>query len=258
MPLGKDFTAFNMSRTDATPRPSGWHLLLWIILAAAAVGLGVALGVPALVRGWLQQGIDWTATLGAWKPVVFVVLYTIACVAVLPASVLTVGAGVIFETYLEAVIYVCIGAILGATAAFLTGRYLARDWVRQKMAAHPSFSAIDQAVTAEGWRIVLLTRLCPLFPFFLMNYAYGITRVSLRHYVLATCIGIIPGSSLFVWFGHIARTSVTGNASANWIKTAFILLTALVSIVYLTKVSRRILVQKTSSPEDRPVPPRGK
>lgn len=245
MPPDQDSTAFSMSRTRASRR----RFLLWSLAGVALLGLAFALGIPALLRGWLQQGIDWTATLGTWKPVVFVILYTIACVALMPASVLTVGAGVIFESFLEAVLYVSIGATLGATAAFLTGRYLARDWVRRKMAAYPQFSAIDQAVTAEGWRIVLLTRLCPLFPFFLMNYAYGITRVSLRHYVLATCIGIIPGSSLFVWLGHIAKTSGTGTASPNWIKAAFILLTALVSIAYLTKVARRILAQKTSPSE---------
>jgi uncharacterized membrane protein YdjX (TVP38/TMEM64 family) len=178
--------------------------------------------------------------------VVFVLLYIMSCVAVLPASILTLGAGAIFGV-LKGFIYVSIGATLGATAAFLMGRYFARDWVGRRMGAHPKFAAIERAVTGEGWRIVFLTRLCPLFPFFLLNYAYGLTRVSLVPYVMATWLGIMPGSLLFVYIGSLANTANKSNTTADWVKTGFVLITAVLAVVYLTKVARRALDRQIES-----------
>ena len=111
---------------------------------------------------------------------IFILLYIVSCVALVPGSMLTIGGGALFGV-VRGSIYVSVGATLGATAAFLVGSYLARDWVTRKIGAHPAFAAIDQAVADEGWRIVFLTRFVRIFPFFLMNYAYGLTRVSLRH-----------------------------------------------------------------------------
>jgi len=231
--------------SDRAPCAAGyWRegVVVAVVLAALAVA-AVYFDLPAHIRTWLQQALAWTQQLGVWAPVIFVLLYIAACVALLPASVLTLGAGAIFGV-LRGSIYVSIGATLGATAAFLVGRYLARDWVTRKMAAYPAFSAIDRAVADEGWRIVFLTRLCPLLPFFALNYAYGLTRVSVRHYVLATWIGIIPGSTLFASLGSLAHAAAQANSAAGWAKTAFILITVLVTVVYLTKVARRALAKR--------------
>ena len=170
-------------------------------------------------------------------------LYIASCVALLPAAILTLGAGALFGV-VQGSIYVSVGATLGATAAFLVGRYAARNWVSGKLAVYPQFGAIEQAVTQEGWRIVFLTRLCPLFPFFLLNYAYGLTRISLTQYIVATWIGIMPGSTLFVYLGSLARNAAKNDSSVGWARTAFILGTAIIATVYLTKVARRALAKR--------------
>ncbi|MEA2649986.1 MAG: hypothetical protein QOG61_2421, partial [Candidatus Binataceae bacterium] len=132
--------------------------------------------------------LQWISALGAVAPIVFIAAYIAACVLFIPGSIMTIGAGVLFGV-IRGSIYVSIGATLGATAAFLVGRYFARDWVAAKLAGNATFSAIDAAVGREGWKIVGLTRLSPVFPFNLLNYAYGLTSVSLRDYLLASWIG---------------------------------------------------------------------
>ena len=152
---------------------------------------------------WLTNALDWIRGLGALAPVAFIAIYIAACVAFLPGSILTIGAGVIFGV-VRGSIYVSIAATLGATAAFLVGRYLARDWVSARLEGNAKFKAIDEAVGKEGWKIVILTRLSPVFPFNLLNYAYGLTRVSLRDYFFASWLGMIPGTILYVYIGSLS------------------------------------------------------
>ncbi len=231
-------------RERASPAPRArrqWLLVL--VLLAVLLALGAWFRAPAHLQGLFQQILDGVKQLGVWAPVVFVLLYIASCVALLPAAILTLGAGALFGV-VQGAIYVSVGATLGATAAFLVGRYAARDWVARKLALYPQFAAIEQAVTEKGWRIVFLTRLCPLFPFFLLNYAYGLTRISIAQYILATWIGIMPGSTLFVYFGALARNAAKNDSTIGWTKAAFILLTAIVATVYLTKVARRALAKQ--------------
>ena len=218
-----------------------------VVLIAAAIYFRVPTRAQASLQGALEQ----IRQLGIWGPVLFILLYIVSCMALIPASVLTVGSGTLFGV-VQGSIYVSIAATLGATAAFLIGRYLARDWVMRRIGAHPAFVAIDQAVADEGWRIVFLTRLCPIFPFFLMNYAYGLTRISFRDYVLATWIGIIPGSTLFVYIGSLARVGGQQPSPIGWAWKGFILITAVVTFAYLTKVARRVLSKKIAPPESKP------
>jgi uncharacterized membrane protein YdjX (TVP38/TMEM64 family) len=221
-----------------------WRKGLLIVIALGAIAAAALwLDLPAHSRVALQRALAWSAQLGAWAPLIFILVYIVACVAVLPAAILTLGAGALFGV-VRGSIYVSIGATLGATAAFLVGRYLARDWVTRRLAAYPKFAAIDHAVAGEGWRIVFLTRLCPLFPFFLLNYAFGLTRVSLRHFVLATWIGIMPGSTLVVYIGSLANSAAKADSNAGWIKAGFILVTAIVGVAYITQIARRALARR--------------
>ena len=194
------------------------------------------------VQGVLKAALRWLKGLDTWAPVAFVLLYIASCVACLPASVLTVGGGAAFGV-LTGSILVMIGAPLGASAAFLVGRYLARDWVRRKIGHRPAFIAIDKAVAEEGWKIVFLTRLAPVFPFFLMNYAYGLTRVPLRDYFLATWIGILPGSVLFVYIGSLTRGGAEDASPMRWVTRGFILVTAIIAMVFLARIARRALAR---------------
>ena len=233
------------SERKASPLRGKW---LWLTaILVIVVTAAIHFRAPARVQVLLQAALDQVRQLGAWAPVLFILLYIVSCMAVIPASVLTIGGGALFGV-VQGSIYVSIAATLGATAAFLMGRYLARDWITRKLGAHPAFVAIDKSVAEEGWRIVFLTRLCPIFPFFLMNYAYGLTRISLRDYVLATWIGIIPGSTLFVYIGSLALVGDQQSSPMGWALKGFILVTAVLAFAYLAKVARRVLSSKIAPP----------
>ena len=109
--------------------------------------------------------------------------YAVACVFAIPGSLLTLGGGFLFGIG-PGILYVSVGATLGATLAFLVGRYVLRQWIVEKVGNNLKFQALDEAVRREGWKMVLLVRLCPIFPFPVTNYGFGITRVSLKEYVL--------------------------------------------------------------------------
>src|SRR5262249_7130703 len=192
-------------------------LLLWVLVIVAIIAAARYFNAQALLR----QALDGIAGLGPWGPVIFVLLYIACTVLFLPGSILTLGAGFVFGVVKGSII-VSISATLGATAAFLVGRYLARDWVAKKIEGNAKFKAIDEAVAREGWKIVGLTRLSPVFPFNLLNYAFGLTRVSLRDYFFASWIGMMPGTVMYVYFGSLAGdlaavgTGQRATSSAEW------------------------------------------
>ncbi len=174
-------------------------LILAIVALSAIILLVTQFDLQILSRRALER----IASLGTWGPVLFVVIYVLACVLFLPGWLLTLGAGAIFGLVRGSII-VSIAATLGAATAFLVGRYLARDLIAQKLDRYPRFKAIDEAVAREGWKIVGLTRLSPAFPFNLLNYAFGLTQVSFWEYVLASWIGMLPGALLYVYVGSLA------------------------------------------------------
>ena len=146
--------------------------------------------------------LKWIESLGYIGGIAFIAIYILSTVVFIPATILTLGAGVVFGV-VWGYLYVFVGATLGAIAAFVIGRYLARDWIGKKIEENQKFVAIDQAVAHSGFKIVLLTRLSPLFPFNLLNYAFGITGVSFKEYALAS-IGMLPATVMYVYIGSIA------------------------------------------------------
>ncbi|MCG6138205.1 MAG: TVP38/TMEM64 family protein [Nostoc sp. LLA-1] len=200
----------------------------------------------------LRNALQWIDNLGTVGAIAFIGLYIVATVAFLPGSILTLGAGVVFGVFWGSV-YVFIGATLGATAAFLVGRYLARNLVAQKIADNQKFAAIDQAVGKEGLKIVLLTRLSPVFPFNLLNYAFGITGVSLKDYVIGS-VGMIPGTIMYVYIGSLAGNLAmigTGgqptNPTVQWtIRIVGFLATVAVTI-YVTRIARKALEEEVEA-----------
>jgi uncharacterized membrane protein YdjX (TVP38/TMEM64 family) len=217
----------------------------WAI-GALVVAAAVLLFANFDVRGLLREALDAIARLGAWGPVLFVAVYIVAAVLFIPGSALTLGAGAMFGVVWGS-IYVSIGATLGATAAFLVGRYLARGWVSRKVEGDASFAAIDRAVADEGWKIVGLTRLSPVFPFTLLNYAFGLTRVKLRDYVLASWIGMMPGTVMYVYIGSVARAAGEKKSPAEWALYGVGLVATIVVTVFITRIARRALAQRTKS-----------
>jgi uncharacterized membrane protein YdjX (TVP38/TMEM64 family) len=209
---------------------------------------------------WLRNALQWIDSLGAVGAIAFILLYIIATVAFLPGSILTLGAGVVFGVVLGS-FYVFIGATLGATAAFLVGRYVARGWVAKKIEGNKKFRAIDEAVGREGLKIVLLTRLSPIFPFNLLNYAYGITGVSLKDYVIGS-VGMIPGTIMYVYIGSLAGSLATigteaqpANPTVQWAIRIIGFIATVAVTLYVTKVARKALEEEVLDPEDNQTEP---
>jgi uncharacterized membrane protein YdjX (TVP38/TMEM64 family) len=184
------------------------RIALGLVAIAVLVLLGRELGAA------LPRFAAWVEGQGALGPVVFIVGYALAVVAFAPGSVLTLAAGAIFGLA-EGTLYVLVAATLGASAAFLVARHLARGAVERRLEGNARFAAIDRAVGAQGRRIVFLLRLSPVFPFNLLNYALGLTRVRFADYFVA-CAGMLPGTLLYVYYGKLAGdvASLAGGASA--------------------------------------------
>lgn len=219
-----------------------------VLLALGAVALLVAgrlFHAPLLLR----QSLEWVSGLGPAGVVAFVAIYVLACVLMLPGSVLTLGAGAVFGV-VKGTAIVSVAATLGATAAFLVGRYFARERVARMIEGNPRFRAIDEAVGREGWKIVGLTRLSPVFPFNLLNYAYGVTKVSLRDYVSASWIGMLPGTVMYVYLGSLAGSLATlgghgrGRTPAQWALYGVGLLATAAVTVFVTRIARNALARK--------------
>jgi uncharacterized membrane protein YdjX (TVP38/TMEM64 family) len=216
--------------------------VLRIVICAGFIGALVVASRFVNLGGWLRESLAWIRGLGPWAPITFILIYAVSCVLAIPASILTLGGGFIFG-FGWGVTYVLIGALVGAVAAFLVGRYFARDWVARKIERNPKFKAIDDAIAREGWRIVFLARLAPIFPYAVLNYGFALTRVSFTHYTIATAVGIVPAMFAFVYFGSLA-TDLTnlnqGVKSTPWLKWAIGVVTIVVTVL-LARIARRSL-----------------
>ncbi len=174
----------------------------WPRLAIAAIVLVVLFSAGREAGAYVPRFAAWVDGLGIWGPVVFMLGYIVATVGFVPGSLLTLSAGAIFGLA-RGVAIVFVAASIGAIAAFLVSRYVARGAVEARLEDNDRFAAIDRAVAQQGLKIVTLLRLSPVFPFNLLNYALGLTQVSLRDYALA-CFGMLPGTLLYVYYGKLA------------------------------------------------------
>ena len=222
---------------------------LKLLLAAAVIIILLSAAKYFHVQELLKTSLDWVAGLGTWGPFIFILIYIIACVLFIPGSILTLGAGVLFGVVKGSVI-VSVAATLGASCAFLVGRYFTREWVAKKIEGNPRFKAIDEAVAREGWKIVGLVRLSPIFPFNLLNYAFGLTQVSLRDYFFASWIGMMPGTVMYVYIGSLAGDLARLGAGerdrtgAEWALYVVGLIATVAVTVYVTKLARKALEKK--------------
>jgi uncharacterized membrane protein YdjX (TVP38/TMEM64 family) len=239
--------SFNGLPARATARrlPSRWKWLL------AGVGLAaLCVGVRYFnAQDRLRAALDWAAGQGAWTPVIFIALYVLAAVLLVPASLLTLGAGAVFGLA-RGTLLVSLASTLAATVAFLLGRHLAREAVAGRIAGHERFAALDRAVAAEGWKIVLLTRLSPVFPYTVLNYAFGLTPVKLGHYVLASWLGMLPGTVMYVYLGTLAGAATTGPRSrttGEWALYGVGLAATVAVTVLVTRLARKALARRVAT-----------
>ena len=212
---------------------------LFLRIAAIVVVIAIAVACATLLplQDVLTAVLSGIRDLGVWGPVLLACVYILACIFFLPGSPLTLAAGFSFG-FLWGYISVTIGSVLGATAAFLLGRYLARGWVESWIGDHRRFLALDEAVEKQGFRIVLLTRLSPAFPFNLLNYAFGLTRVSLGDYFWGSWLGMIPGTVMYVYLGtglksltEAASGEVQGGPMRQWLFAVGLVATIAATVV---------------------------
>jgi len=201
--------------------------LVLLAAVAAAIALRDRFDVAAL-QAWVEGA-------GAAGPIVFMALYTLATVLFLPGSVLTLAGGALFGP-VWGTLWNLTGATLGAALAFLVARYLGADWVARR--AGPRLSRLNDGVTAEGWRFVAFVRLVPLFPFNLLNYALGLTRIPFVAYVLATWVFMLPGAIAYTWLGFAGREALAGGE--GMIRNFLIALALLAAVAFLPRFVRKL------------------
>ncbi|MBI5587925.1 MAG: TVP38/TMEM64 family protein [Deltaproteobacteria bacterium] len=173
----------------------------------------------------------WIGGFGVWGPIVYMLIYTVAPVFMMPGLPLTVVGGILFGP-LWGTIYVIIGATAGASIAFLVARYLGRGWVEGFIKGE-RLKDLDEKVKTQGWKIVAFTRLIPLFPFNFLNYAFGLTSVRFIHYVIATFIFMIPGAAAYVIFSSSILNVFKGKVSREFlIGIVLVILVSLMPFLY--------------------------
>jgi uncharacterized membrane protein YdjX (TVP38/TMEM64 family) len=208
----------------------------WLPRALLVVAIAGGVIWAILNRRHLDPGAvdEWLATFGALAPLAHVLAYAVGAVVFLPGSVFALAGGALFGPFWGTA-FNLLGATTGATIAFLVARYVARDWVAERIGE--GLKRLIAGVDAEGWRFVAFVRLVPLFPFTLTNYALGVSRIGLLPYVAATLTCMLPGAVAYTWLGHAGRGALAGDVAA--IRFAPMALGALAIIVFGSRILAR-------------------
>ena len=188
----------------------------------------------------VQQLTGWVRQLGWLAPLVFIACYAIATVFFLPGLLFTLAGGVLFGP-LYGTLYNLVGATIGATLAFLTARYIAYDWVTQRTGNR--LQQLVKGVEEEGWRFVAFVRLVPFIPFNLLNYALGLTRLRLSHYIITSFIFMAPGGAAYTYLGYAGREVAGGGE--DFIKKALLALAVIATIAFASRILMRVRRNRT-------------
>ena len=198
------------------------------------------------IADWILALVSWAQSQGVRGMFVYGAFYAILTVFMIPGSLMTLGAGFIYGP-LQGILLVSPASVLGASGAFIFGRYLFRSAIADRIQKNPKFAAVDRAIGKQGFKIVLLLRLSPLFPFTLLNYALGLTRISLWHYIASSFIGMLPGTFLYIYLGSIATTlgeAFSGGQKDDPFKSALYwggLLATIVVTIFITRIAKKAL-----------------
>ena len=210
-----------------------WGCLILIGIILCQIQFDLIQTIPKIIQ--------WIESLGIIGMSLFVLVYILACIFLIPGSPLTVGAGAVFGFW-TGLILVSVGSTLGAVAAFLISRYLARGFIEKKIDKSHKFSAMDMAIKREGWKIIFLARLSPIIPFFLLNYALGLTKIRLRTYIISSWAGMIPGTVLYTYIGSLGKTILTTeNSLADWVILGAGLIATVSVTLIISKIAKRSL-----------------
>ena len=216
------------TRKRSRRRAKWWRPVILLVGVVAIIAAAWALGLGSRIR----QMRGWIDSLGAWGPLVYVLIYAGATVAALPGSVLTVAAGALFGSVLG-VIVVSVASTLGASLSFLVARYFARDSVEQWLGGSERFRKLNDLSEGHGQIVVAITRLVPIFPFNFLNYAFGLTRVKFWTYVFWSWLCMLPATIVYV-VGTDAVTRAITERRVPWallaaVAAVIVILTLLVS-----------------------------
>ena len=231
-------------------------LIIGAVVVAALIVVANHFGVTEKINNLLTAALDWIESLGPIGYLAFILIYIIASALFISGAVLTLGAGLAFGV-VKGSILVSAASVLAATVSFLIGRYIARDKVAKLIEKQPKFKAIDSAVAKEGWKIVGLTRLSPIFPFVFLNYAFGVTQVSLRDYVVASWIGMMPGTVMYVYLGSLGKLAAEGTGGEGTLKLVLNVVGLLATVavtVYVTKIAKKALDSQLEHETNTPLP----
>jgi uncharacterized membrane protein YdjX (TVP38/TMEM64 family) len=227
-----------------------------IALAATAVAVFVAAVILLPLRQWTLWFIEWVRGLGTIGVFIYVIAYVTAAVMMFPASLLTLAAGFLYGP-LWGTLLVSPTSVLAATLAFLLGRSVARDWIKHRIETNPRFSAVDAAVGENGAKVVFLLRLSPMFPFTLLNYALGLTRVRLRDFIFASFVVMLPGTFLYVYLGSsVANLAALSSGKATrggpWEHVLFWsgLAATILVVTLVTRTARKALNRSLQQPPE--------
>src|SRR5260370_24314593 len=222
-------------------KPAKFTLVVILVVVFAAALLFLPL------RDWTVSVVAWVRSLGALGVAVYAIVYILAAVLLFPASLLTLAAGFLYGP-LWGTLLVAPPRVVASPVAFLLGRWVARDWIKRRIEQSARFSAVDSAVGANGFKVVFLLRLSPIFPFTLLNYALGLTRVRLRDFVLASFLGMLPGTFLYVYLGSsVANLAAlaSGNATGVGMRQHVLfwggLAATILVVVLVTRTARQAL-----------------
>lgn len=209
------------------------HAVRWLLGLALVSVIGLAVAWRDRIDVAALQ--TWVESAGSAAPLVFIALYAAATVLFLPGSVITLAGGVLFGPVCGT-LWSLAGATLGAALAFLIARYLGGDWIARR--AGPRLSRLNDGVAAEGWRFIAFVRLVPLFPFNLLNYALGLTRIAFLTYVLASALFMLPGALAFTWLGYAGREALSGGEGT--VRAILIALALVTSMAFLPRWIRKL------------------
>jgi uncharacterized membrane protein YdjX (TVP38/TMEM64 family) len=224
------------------------------------IALALAAGATALLAAGGRLGAyvpafrEWVQGFGLWAPVVFILGYALAAVAFVPGASLTAASGATFGV-VQGTLYAWLGATLGSGGAFLIARYAARSWVEGKLAGNPRLAAVDRAVEREGGKVVALLRLSPAFPFNLLNYALGLTKVGFVAY-LAAGLAMVPGTLLYAYYGKVLGDVVAATGGGvrkgplEWTLLGVGLAATVAVTVLITRRARQALADRVDPDRD--------
>jgi len=228
------------------------HYWKWIALGLGLILLSTVVSFLPVAQ-WVKAFTDWIRHLGLVGAFIFIGVYALSAVLFLPGAIFTIAAGLVYGIGGGTAVALA-GATLGAGLAFLVARYLVRGRIEEFARKNRRFGAIDDAIGQEGWKIVGLLRLSPLIPFNVSNYFYGVTSIGFWPYLLASCVGMLPGTLLYAYLGAIGQAGLEGGKKGysplQWTFLGAGLLATIAVTVFVSRVAKKALRKSGATNKD--------